>query len=439
MSEPKCLLVIDDKNSPYETFFASTGWIKIEPPNLPFTPNLVSSLIKEAYDAILVDYDWLKKQDEYLLVEFQQTRQPFIIVARGNPSDGCKWAMGKGASGYIPEEKFEPKLTRDEIDSILKYYQPRDSKQVRLGTSHFEQLVDYFLQQPDICFRHWTNFFGKTAIEAFEPEALALLGNVRAQKIGKHIRAALIQAQEDGEKKIKTEHLRTRFRSTSNPVRQAEVDSIGAARVFFEEIDKSLATGKSLTQIAELRRVSENEIKATLKKHRKKHPSIDIKGYLYIYHKFPLRLAAFWANKREVIAHEFLNTYLDALGNDFAINGPSHINALFSDKAQGAWDHQYTDDVDVFVYFLCRDSIRPSTPGTEVIAKALARQRAGNERPVIIGLRIEVCNHHYVLRDGNFIVLPEDEVPLEAAIDINVTYTYLAEKIRSELFNIWPT
>ncbi len=436
MSEPKRLLVIDEKNTPYEDFFVQTGWTKVETPSQSklFSPFEVSQLLEKEYDAILVDYDWLKKQDKDLLTQFRQVGRPFIVIARGNPSDGCEWALGKAASGYIPEDKLLQ--ARDEIIIILKYYQQQLPRQDWLGADHYVKVVTNLLQQPNICFPHWRKFFGERSEKVFHPDALALLGDAKSQELWQFVRSSVILAQEDNADQVEERHLPKRFLLTNHSKEQASIFTDGvAAHTFLEDLNKQLEQ-KLFSQIAEEMEHTQESLKVALRSHWKEYAKYDPPRWKFvnIYKHFPLRLITFYGPNYTERAQSFIYRNLDALKQDFDTLIYDHRRVATGEYKEESL-HEFAQTAEGFIYFFCKDSVMTEFVGTKLVGKGLSSHRKG--KPIVFGILFEEgCNWESMIRKKErFLLLNENKVLQDMTEEELKSVT---KKINEHLFDIWP-
>ena len=246
--------------------------------------------------------------------------------------------MENGASGYIPKEYFiEYDRARGEILSIIAQYRLPG---VSFRPATALDLINHFLQQPDVCFPYWTHFFGRDANEVFTPDALEMLKESKTSELSDCIRIALMRARETNDNTVSTRHLPERFSINVSPARKAELEEISAMRSFLNAVNTLLEIEKSVKQVALKMRITEMELKTKLREYRQKYPDIHIKGdFQHIYRAFPLNLAAYWGTKHEVVflATDFLNTYLNVLSNDFFFGEPGDADSTLSDKTRGFW------------------------------------------------------------------------------------------------------
>lgn len=431
------ILLIDNDSSFYDAFFEFTGWDKIEPDKIQgkLDNNLAIASLHEEFDVIMVDINWLKDHEHPLLLHLHKKDKPFILVGRiserGKSIEGFKWTIEHGGSDYFPEEIFSPKGAQNIILRILELFDP--ATRIIGPPDRARQTLTDLLRQPTICFSHWP-YFNQPAENVFEPEVLEILESVTSKELPDIVMSAICKAFYDGYPKVKKQHLRERLKvnASIDADRKKELEQEAFARNRFSEIERMLADKRSLFEIERMY----PKIRLELRELRSKNPHIDIRSdYRHIFKAFPFAIGVFYHNEKKSIAIEFKERYLPILKHRF------NFSNIYDYNLPGIEEESIlksAKDMDVFLLFLCRDSIHSKFIGMKVTKKALKRQLENH--PVIFLILTEDCNWEVAFeKEGRkkFTILPGASSPL-SSLPLEEAFRQMNDEIFKVLSSIWP-
>lgn len=442
MSDSKRLLVLDEKKSPYETFFGITGWEQVVLPTPQqdenLTPEMVMPVLAEPYDAILIDFDWLKQYAKEILASIIQTKRPFIIIARGNPSDGYKWAMVQGASGYIPEEAFAPETAKEEILAILQCFALSASDQSQLSSSanDGEEIITYLLRQRSVCFPHWAVFFGKNADAVFEADALNALYSCPSGNLKDAVRSAVWSAHLDSAPKVQKKHLGRRFQLLFENQMTLDWEDEGPAREYLKSVNDDLLWYGSITEIAKKKGPTEDKLKERLRILRKKHPNIDFKvRFTNIYFAFPIKFMLVYHSQSSAESDTVMR-HLKPLEHSFYLTIDHNHKFLPGDEVAKVIG-QFVESADLFILLLCPDFFATDEIVKEILPAIYQKKETGKVEitPVIL----KDCSWEEHPQISEMWVLPRSKSPvMEGTIGSNTVLKEIVKEIRTlVLEKIW--
>ncbi len=429
------LLVFDDNFAKYKDYFNSTNWdIHIFELG-PLGNIILPDDLEKKYSAILLDFTWLERieiSEAVFLDKIKSANIPWIIFTLGSWANYEK-AMLLGASGFISKEELVQECLPQEILSILQQDVLNSSAGRALPRSlhHVQEVLAYFLRQRTICTPNWTDFFGKTAEEAFEEEVLHILSDCALRNLGGFIRYAIFSAHSDKAEKINKTHLGQRFQMEydSQKVRELEKDLL-----YLKEFRDSLGD-ISMAELARERNISITELKEELRTIRIRYPNLlTRKAFPLIFEKFPINIMLVYNNASEM-AGEF-KKYLPPLEHSFTLERLDHNNLEPGDRIDKEI-RKHIEKAELFILLLCPDFLTDKEGCIEIAKEAFQRQK--QEKVRIIPVLLQYCLWEEIPYIEPLQILPRNKRAVKEGPNVHEVLVTVFNEIKPFLDETWET
>lgn len=431
----------------FQSLFDETGWERVA---AEFEWASDKSVFEQKIKATECDVVFLhyplaevisSNEMQQLLNLLQEKEIPIVLfVPVVSPEAFHQVIVEWRTAGFI-EQYDDNEAIITEVSSIIGTFKASDREQEFRNELAWigEELLNYCLAHPSVCFRHW-GCFGKIGEDVFEPQALQFLLQYDWRRNGMDLPAVLRSAlfkiyyAQKGNK-ITLGHLPQRFFEDGKAFAakfEAEQKFLeeNSDRIFLDKVEKGLRNELAWTTLLAQQGMTALEFKEKIREVRKERPDmLTRQNYPNIYNFFGIRIWVEAAGLSINDSKHFVDIYLSALQYHYAVN-VIHLleerEKVFGGYAQGKFEDQH-----IFIFFVCEQFL--SNPALR--ARLHFAYLLGKEKVILVYLKesaIQLLEPQFIKED----FFPKTGLPL-AGRDQSAHFKDLILLLRDKIETIW--